>query len=166
MVTWGKRTRPLTRGVHFLECPLLTDFTTFVSFPYPRAGPAISAVFLEWLYLSLSFPKQFFVFLIWRIVREMELEKSRTILHIRGQNCSLATRSHTQFNYIYKLPNTFLLLPNHSEMRPQKSWDLSPPVPNNPPTLSQLFSRTSRGIRKNWYLYPLINSCFLIFFWN
>ena len=37
MVIWGKRTRPLTRGVHFLECPLIRDFTAFVSFPFSRA---------------------------------------------------------------------------------------------------------------------------------
>ena len=37
MVIWGKRTRPLTRGVHFLEYPLIRDFTAFVSFPFFRA---------------------------------------------------------------------------------------------------------------------------------
>ena len=36
MVIWGKRTRPLTRGVHFLECLLIKDFTAFVSFPFSR----------------------------------------------------------------------------------------------------------------------------------
>ena len=45
-------------------------------FPSPVLGLAISAVFLERLYLSLSFPKQFFVFVI---VREMKPEKSQTI---------------------------------------------------------------------------------------
>ena len=65
-------------------------------------------------------------FLIWLIVSEMELEKSRTILHIRGQSSSLATRLHTQFHYIYKIPNTCLLL-NHSEMRSRKSWELVTP---------------------------------------
>ena len=68
-----------------------------------------------------------FSFLKWWIVRGIELEKPRTILHIRGQNCSLATRSHTQFHHIYKLPNTFLLLPNHSEVRSRKSWELVTP---------------------------------------
>ena len=34
MVVWGKRTRPLTRGVHFLKCPLIIDITAFVSFPF------------------------------------------------------------------------------------------------------------------------------------
>ena len=65
-----------------------------------------------------------FVFLIWLIVSEMELEKSRTILHIRGQSSSLATRLHTRFHYICEIPNTCLLLLNHSEMRSRKSWEL------------------------------------------
>ena len=45
---------------HFLECPQIRDFTALASFPFFRAWPAISAVFLERLvYLSLSFRKQF-----------------------------------------------------------------------------------------------------------
>ena len=40
------------------------------------------------------------------------------------------------------------------------------PVPSNPPTLPQLSSRTSRGTRKNFYLYLLINSFFFPFFWT
>ena len=56
----GKIICPLTRCIHFLKCPLIKDFTAFVSFPFFRVWPAISAVFLERLfYLSLSFPKQF-----------------------------------------------------------------------------------------------------------
>ena len=105
-----------------------------------------------------------FIFLIWWIVIEMELEKCRTILPIRGQICSLPTRSHTHFHYICKTPHTCLLLPNHSEMRSQQFGNLSPRVPSNPPTLPQLSSKTSRGIGKNIYLSPLKNSCFFIFF--
>ena len=115
----GKRICPLTRGVHFLECPLIRDFTSSV-FRSPLLGPGISAVFLTCLCRS----QNSFVFLIWWIVSEMELEKSLSILRIRGQNCLLATRSHTRFSYIYKIPNTCLLLPNKSEMRSQKSWEL------------------------------------------
>ena len=37
MVIWEKRTRPLTRGVQFLESPLIRDFTAFVSFQFSRA---------------------------------------------------------------------------------------------------------------------------------
>ena len=37
MVIWGKRTRLLTSDVHFLECPLIRDFTAFVSFTFSRA---------------------------------------------------------------------------------------------------------------------------------
>ena len=54
----------------------------------------------------------------------MELKKSCTILHFREQNCSLATRSHTQFYYVYEIPNTCLLSPDHLEMRSRKSWEL------------------------------------------
>ena len=79
------------------------------------------------LFTSLCCPQNSFAFRIWWIVSKMELKKSRTILHIREQNCSLATRSHTQFHYNYKVPKTCLLLPNHSEMRSQKSWELVNP---------------------------------------
>ena len=55
-----KRIYPLTRCVHFLECPQIRVFTAFVSFPFFRAWPAISAVCLEQLlYLPLLFQKQF-----------------------------------------------------------------------------------------------------------
>ena len=124
MVVWRKRTRLLTRGVHFLECPLIRDFTAFVSFLFFCAWVGYQCSFFRTTLLIFVVPKIVFAFLIWWIVREMILEKSRTILLIKGQNCSLATRSHTQFHYIYKLPNTFLLLPNHSEIRSQKSWEL------------------------------------------
>ena len=89
----------------------------------------MSAVFLErllYFFTCLCRSENSLVFLIWLIVSEMELEKSRTILHIRGQSSSLATRLHTQFHYIYKIPNTCLLL-NHSEMRSRKSWELVTP---------------------------------------
>ena len=116
----GKRICPLTRCVHFLlECPQIRDFTAFVSFPFFRAWPAISADFFTCLCCS----RNSFVFLILSIVSEMELKKSRTILHIRGQSSSLATRLHTQFHYIYKIPNTCPRL-NHSKITSRKSWEL------------------------------------------
>ena len=77
-----------------------------------------------------------FVFLIWWIVSEMELEKFRTILHIRGKNCLLVTRSHTKFHYIYEIPKTCLLLLNHLEMRWQKSWGLFIPSSQQPPNVA------------------------------
>ena len=127
IVIRGKRTCPLTRCGHFLECPLIRDFTAFVSFPLSRVWPAISAVFLEDFFTCLFCYQNSFVFLIWWIMSDMELEKSRPILHIREQSCSLATRLHTQFHYIYKIPNTCLLLPKHSETRSRKSWELATP---------------------------------------
>ena len=123
MVIQGKRTCPLTRDVNFLECPLISCFTAFVSFPFSRIGLAISAVFLTCLCRS----QNGFVFLLWSIVSEMKLEKFRTILHIRGQNCLLVIRLHTQFHYIYNIPNTCLPLRNHSEIRSQISWELITP---------------------------------------
>ena len=86
-------------------------------------GPAISAVFVICLCRSQSS----FVFLIWWIVSEMEFEKFRTILHNGGENCLLATESHTQFDYIYEIPKTCLPFLNHLEMRSQKSWELAIP---------------------------------------
>ena len=87
-----------------------------------------------------------FVFLIRCIVSERKLEKSHTILHISGQNCSLATRSHAQFHYIYKIPNTCLLLPNHSEMRSRKSRQLFNPS-------SQQSYNVAPAIFKNFQRY-------------
>ena len=94
----------------------------------------------------------------------MELQKFRTILHIRGKYCFLATRSHTQFDYIYEIPKTCLLLLNYLEMRSQKSWKFVTPSSQESSNLPQLSSRTSRDIRKIFYLYPLVNSCFLFSF--
>ena len=118
---------------------MLLHLSVFCS---PVPGPAISAVFLT----CLCCFQNSLVFLILWIVSGMELEKYHTILHIRGQNCLLATRSHTQFHYIYKLPNTFLLLPNHSEMRPRKSWELVTPS-------SQQSSNVAPAIFKNFQRY-------------
>ena len=133
MVLRGKITSLLTRGVHFLDCPFIRDFTAFVSFPFSRVWTCDQNSFSRATSLSTSLNS--FIFLIWRIVTEMELEKCRTILPIRGQICSLPTRSHTHFHYICKIPHTCLLLPNHSEMRSQQFGNLSPRVPSNPPTL-------------------------------
>ena len=94
-------------------------------------------------------PKSF-VFLIWLIVSEMELEKSRTILHIRGQSSSLATRLHAQFHYIYKIPDTCLLLLNHSEMRSRKSWKIvtlsSQQSSNFAPAIFKQFQRCKENL--------------------
>ena len=146
---------------HFLEFPFIRDFTAFVSFPLSCAWAGDQYSFSRMTSCICRFQNSF-VFLIWWIVSEMELEKSRTILHIRGQNCSLATRSHTQFHYIYKIPNTCLLLPNHLEMRSQKFGSLSPPVPRNPPTLPQLSSRISKRYKEK--LLSLSLSKFMFFY--
>ena len=45
MVIWRKRARPLTRVVHFLECPLIRDFTEFVSFPFSRVSAGYQCSF-------------------------------------------------------------------------------------------------------------------------
>ena len=54
----GKKICPLTGGVRFLECPLIRDFTLFVSFPFSSAWAGYQCSFSN---LSLSFPKQFFL---------------------------------------------------------------------------------------------------------
>ena len=49
-------------GRSFLECTLIRDFNVFLDFSFSVLRPVISAVFLErLLYLSLSFPKQFYL---------------------------------------------------------------------------------------------------------
>ena len=157
----GKNTCPLTRYVHFLECPFIRDSTALVSFPFSRAWAGDQYCLLErLLYMPLSFPKRFCL----SDMVDNEWNGTGEISHYFAyQNFSLGTRSHTQFHYFYKIPNTCLLIPNHLEMRSQKFENLSPPVHSNPPTLPWLSSRTSRSIRKNLYLYPLVNSCFFYF---
>ena len=60
MVIWGKRTRPLTRGVHFLECPLSRDFTAFVSFPFSCAWAGYKCSFSRTTLLDFVVSKIFF----------------------------------------------------------------------------------------------------------
>ena len=60
MVNWGKITCPLTRGVHFLECPLIRDFTAFVSFPFFRAWAGYQCSFSRTTLLILVVPKTVF----------------------------------------------------------------------------------------------------------
>ena len=104
-------------------------------------------------------------FLIWLILSEMELEKCRTILHIRGQSSSLATRLHTQFHYIYKIPNTCLLLLNQSETRSRKSWELVTPSSQQSSNFAQAtFKRFQRykerflslSVNKFMFFYLLV----------
>ena len=156
-----KRICLVTRCVHFLECPQIRVFTAFVSFPFFRTWPAISAVFLErLLYLPLLFQKQFCLSDMvdgdWNGAGEISYyfayQKTK---FFPGNNITYTISLYLE------ITNTCLLL-NHSG----NLGNLLPPVLSNPPTLSQLSWRSSRGIRKNFYIYPLINSCFLIFFWN
>ena len=152
IVIWGKRTRPLTSGVHFLECPLIRYFTGFFSFTFSCA----------WAGYECSFPlTTLLVFVVPNIVFCLKLfciSEGKIVCwqqdHIN--NFIIST------NYLIRL----------SFSQTIRKWDhknlgnLLPQVPSNPPTLPQRSSRTSRGIRKNFYFYPLINSCFFIFFWN
>ena len=57
MVIWGKRTRLLTTGVHFLDCPLITDFAAFVSFPFSRAWAGYQYSFCRTTLLVFVVPK-------------------------------------------------------------------------------------------------------------
>ena len=127
MVVSGKTARPLTRVLHFVECLLSRDFIAFVSFSFSRSWSGYQCSFSRTILLFFVFPKTAFCLSDMVDSEGNGLEKSRNILHIRGRNCLLPTKSHTQFHYIYKLPNMFLLLPNHSEMRPRKSSELVTP---------------------------------------
>ena len=60
MVIWEERTCPLTRGVHFLECPLIRDFTAFVSFSFFRSWAAYQCSFFGPTLLVLVIPKIIF----------------------------------------------------------------------------------------------------------
>ena len=57
MVIWGERTHPLTRDVHFLECPLIRDFTRFVSFPFSLAWAVYQCSFSRTTLLVFVVPK-------------------------------------------------------------------------------------------------------------
>ena len=125
MVIWGKKMCPVIRGVRFLECPLVRDFTVFVSFNVSSHACAGH----QWNFsittsLVVVVPKSV-TFLIWWIMSELEREKSQTICHVRGQTCSLTSKSLTQFYYIYKI--TSKCLPYYSERRSRKSWELVAP---------------------------------------
>ena len=60
MVIWGKRARPLTRGDHSLECPLIRDFTASVSFPFSRAWSGYQCSFSRTTLLFFDVPKTVF----------------------------------------------------------------------------------------------------------
>ena len=55
MMIQGKNTCSLTRGVRFLECPLIRNFIAFVSLPFTRACVGDQCSFSN---LPLPFPKQ------------------------------------------------------------------------------------------------------------
>ena len=57
MVIWGKRTRPLIRGVYFLECSSIRDFTAFVSFSFSRAWAGYQCSFSRTTLLVFVVPK-------------------------------------------------------------------------------------------------------------
>ena len=121
---WGKRIYPLTRAVYFLECPLIRDFTTFVSFPFSHAWAGHQCSFSR----TTSLP----VFVVPKTVFSSDMVDSdwnRTggILHYFAyQRVKLfaGNKINTQFHYIYKIFNTRLRLRNHSEMSSRKYWEL------------------------------------------
>ena len=118
----------------------------YCSFPSSVLGRQSVQFFQNDFFTCLCRSKNSFAFLIWLIVSKVEQEKSRTILHIRWQSFPLATRLHTQFYYIYEIPNTCLLLLNHSEIRSRKSWELVTPS-------SQQSSNFAPAFFKNFQRY-------------
>ena len=139
----GIRICPLTRCVHFFECRQIRDFTALASFLFFRAWPAISAVFLEGsLYLPLSFWKQFY--LTYMVDSEWN-GAGEVLYYFSYQRAKFFTDNKITYT-ITKILRTcyrqFLAIL---------------------PTLPQPTSRSSRGIRKNFYLYPSVNSCFFYF---
>ena len=153
MVIWGKRTRPLTRGVPFLECLLIRDSNAFVSFPFS----------LAWAGYQCSSSKTTLpVFVVTKIVFGLS-----DIVDSEGNGTGEISNYFSYHIHNFTISTNYLIRFSFSQTITK--WDhenlgnLSPSVPSNPPTLPQLFSRTSRGIRKNFYLYQLINSCFFYF---
>ena len=137
----------------------------FSIFRSPVLGPVISAVFLErLLYLSLSFPKQFYLSDMtdsewngtWKTSHYFSYQKVKLL----GGNKT----TYTMSLYLQKKSIRVCFSQTIWKWDHKNLGKLSPPVPSNPLTLLQLSSRTSRGMRINVYFYPLTNPCFLFSF--
>ena len=126
-------------------------------------GPAISAVFLEQLlYLSLLFAKQIYL----SDMVDSECNGTGEISHYFAyQKSKLFAVDKIKYIISTKYIIRVSFFHTIRKWDPKNLGNLSLPVPSNPPTLPQLSSWTSRGIRKNLYLYLLINTClFVVFF--
>ena len=103
---------------------------------------------MKYFFTCLCCSQNSFAFLIWWIVSEMELEKSRTILHIGDKTV------HWQQDHIHNfiIFTKYLILVFFCQTIPKRDPEnlanLLPPVPRNPPTLPLQSSKSSRGIRK------------------
>ena len=165
MVIRGKITCPLTRGVRFLEWPLIEILLHSSVFRSSVLGPAISAVFLEQLlYLSLLFAKQIYL----SDMVDSECNGTGEISHYFAyQKSKLFAVDKIKYIISTKYIIRVSFFHTIRKWDPKNLGNLSLPVPSNPPMLPQLSSWTSRGIRKNLYLYLLINTClFVFFFWK
>ena len=128
-------------------------------------GPAISAVFLEQLlYLSLLFAKQIYL----SDMVDSECNGTGEISHYFAyQKSKLFAVDKIKYIISTKYIIRVSFFHTIRKWDPKNLGNLSLPVPSNPPTLPQLSSWTSRGIRKNLYLYLLINTClFVVFFFG
>ena len=57
---WWFGEKKYVRGVHFLKCPLIRDFTTFISFPFSRAWVGYQYSFSRTTLLVFVVPKTIF----------------------------------------------------------------------------------------------------------
>ena len=93
----------------------------------------------------------------------MEREKCGTTCHIRGQTCSLTTRSLTEFYYIHKITNT--CLPNYSERRSGKSWELVTLSLHQSSDVALDIEKLLK-YKENHLSLCVNRSTFFFFFWN
>ena len=167
MVIWRKITCSLTGRVHFLECPSIRDFTEFVSFSFSCAWASDQCSFSRATSLLVfAVPKTVLPFCygtLW-----VKWNWRNLALSCISEDKIVCWQQDYMHNFI--ISTKYLICVSFSQTiwkwDPENLGNLSPPVPSNPPTLPQLSSRTSTGIRKNFCLYLLINSCFFIFFSN
>ena len=146
---WGKRIYPLTRAVYFLECPLIRDFTAFVSFPFSHAWAG----------------------------HQCRISRTTSLPAFVVPNLALFCISESkivrwQQDHIHNFIISTKYLIRVSFSQTIRKWahenigNLSNSVSISSATLPQLSSRTSRGIGKCFYLSPLINSWLFIFYRN
>ena len=140
-------------GKSFLEC--LLEILMYLSvFHSPVLGPVISAVFLErLLYLSLPFPKQFYL----SDMTDTEWSGTwKTSHYFSYQKVKLVSGSKITCTMSLYLQDT-----QYVSISPKPFGnEITKILGSCRPQFPEILWRCSRFLKKSVYLYPLINPCF------